>query len=381
MRLNFVCRASKARKNGLSPIELSISIDGERTIITLDRYVKAAQFNPSTQKVRGDKDLNDYLETIRKKCYTIENELVKSGSMDMDTFISTYKYGIASKEDTLLKAYDKHNELYKGNVLSGKVDNTALYKYKKSRDRIESYLTSVGKTDIRLRDITPSFVEDYQNYCLTNLKPSTTVKEMKMLKKILAFAVRERYIEVSPFQLRLKEEKLEYHPLTQYEIDLIWKKDIDNSRISMVRDLFIFQVYTGLSYIDMATLTTDDIIDDVIIKRRKKTDVKSIIPLLPISKAILERYDYRLPIISNQKYNAYLKVLGDLCGTRQILHSHLARHTYATLLLNNGVDMVTVSKTMGHANSKITEKIYAEMRKETVVNNILKGFETSLNIK
>lgn len=381
MRLNFVCRASKARKNGLSPIELSITIDGERTIITLDRYVKATQFNPSTQKVRGDKDLNDYLETIRKKCYTIENELVKSGSMDMDTFISTYKYGITSKEDTLLKAYDKHNELYKGNVLSGKVDNTALYKYKKSRDRIESYLTSVGKTDIRLRDITPSFVEDYQNYCLTNLKPSTTVKEMKMLKKILAFAVRERYIEVSPFQLRLKEEKLEYHPLTQYEIDLIWKKDIDNSRISMVRDLFIFQVYTGLSYIDMATLTTDDIIDDVIIKRRKKTDVKSIIPLLPISKAILERYDYRLPVISNQKYNAYLKVLGDLCGTRQILHSHLARHTYATLLLNNGVDMVTVSKTMGHANSKITEKIYAEMRKETVVNNILKGFETSLNIK
>lgn len=380
MRLNFVCRASKARKNGLSPIELSITIDGDRTIITLDRYVKATQFNPSTQKVRGDKDLNDYLETIRKKCYAIENELVKSGSMDMDTFISTYKYGASSKEDTLLKAYDKHNELYKGNVLSGKVDNTALYKYKKSRERIESYLTSIGKTDIRLRDITPSFVEDYQNYCLTNLKPSTTVKEMKMLKKILAFAVRERYIEVSPFQLRLKEEKLEYHPLTQDEIDLIWKKDIDNSRISMVRDLFIFQVYTGLSYIDMATLTTDDIIDDVIIKRRKKTDVKSIIPLLPISKAILERYDYRLPVISNQKYNAYLKVLGDLCGTRQILHSHLARHTYATLLLNNGVDMVTVSKTMGHANSKITEKIYAEMRKETVVNNILKGFETSLNI-
>lgn len=381
MRLNFVCRASKARKNGLSPIELSITIDGERTIITLDRYVKATQFNPSTQKVRGDKDLNDYLETIRKKCYAIENELVKSGSMDMDTFITTYKYGITSKEDTLLKVYDKHNELYKGNVLSGKVDNTALYKYKKSRERIESYLASVGKTDIRLRDITPSFVEDYQNYCLTNLKLSTTVKEMKMLKKILAFAVRERYIEVSPFQLRLREEKLEYHPLTQEEIDLIWKKDIDNSRISMVRDLFIFQVYTGLSYIDMATLTTDDIVDDVIIKRRKKTDVKSIIPLLPISKAILERYNYRLPVISNQKYNVYLKVLGDLCCTRQILHSHLARHTYATLLLNNGVDMVTVSKTMGHANSKITEKIYAEMRKETVVNNILKGFETSLNNK
>ena len=371
MRLNFVCRESKKRKNGLSPIELSVTINGERSIITLDRYVKATAFNALTQKVKGDKDTNEYLDTIRKKCYGIENELTKMDSLDIDTFIRTYKYGLTYKEDTLLKVYDKHNELYRGNVLSGKVDNTALYKYKKSRERVAEYIKTLDKTDVRLRDITPSFVEDYQNYCLTSLKPSTANKEMKMLKKVFAFAVKERYIDVSPFQIKLKEEKLEYHPLTVDEIDLLWNKDIDNERIGMVRDLFIFQCYTGLSYIDMATFTRDDISNGVIVKRRKKTDVKSIIPVLPITKAILERYDYNLPIISNQKYNAYLKVLGDLCGTRQILHSHLARHTYATLLLNKGVDMVTVSKTMGHSNSKITERIYAEMRRETVVDNIL----------
>lgn len=371
MRLNFVCRESKKRKNGLSPIELSVTINGERSIITLDRYVKATAFNALTQKVKGDKDTNDYLDTIRKKCYGIENELTKMDSLDIDTFIRTYKYGLTYKEDTLLKVYDKHNELYRGNVLSGKVDNTALYKYKKSRERVAEYIKTLDRTDVRLRDITPSFVEDYQNYCLTSLKPSTANKEMKMLKKVFAFAVKERYIDVSPFQIKLKEEKLEYHPLTVDEIDLLWNKEIDNERIGMVRDLFIFQCYTGLSYIDMATFTRDDISNGVIVKRRKKTDVKSIIPVLPITKAILERYDYNLPIISNQKYNAYLKVLGDLCGTRQILHSHLARHTYATLLLNKGVDMVTVSKTMGHSNSKITERIYAEMRKDTVVDNIL----------
>ena len=371
MRLNFVCRESKKRKNGLSPIELSVTINGERSIITLDRYVKATAFNALTQKVKGDKDTNDYLDTIRKKCYGIENELTKMDSLDIATFIRTYKYGLTYKEDTLLKVYDKHNELYRGNVLSGKVDNTALYKYKKSRERVAEYIKTLDKTDVRLRDITPSFVEDYQNYCLTSLKPSTANKEMKMLKKVFAFAVKERYIDVSPFQIKLKEEKLEYHPLTVDEIDLLWNKEIDNERIGMVRDLFIFQCYTGLSYIDMATFTRDDISNGVIVKRRKKTDVKSIIPVLPITKVILERYDYNLPIISNQKYNAYLKVLGDLCGTRQILHSHLARHTYATLLLNKGVDMVTVSKTMGHSNSKITERIYAEMRKDTVVDNIL----------
>lgn len=371
MRLNYLCRASKARRNGLSPIELSVIINGDRTIITLDRYVKSTSFNASTQKVRGDKDLNDYLETIRKKCYSIENELIKIDALDVNTFVSSFKNGIALKEDTLLKVYDKHNELYRGSVLSGKVDNTAIYKYRKSRERLAEYIKTLDKDDIKLKDITPAFCTGYHNYCLSSLKSSTVAKELKMFKRVLKFAVDERYIDVNPFNIKIKAEKLEYHPLTPQEIEKMWNREINSDRIEKVRDLFIFQCYTGLSYCDMATLTKDDIVDGVIYKNRRKTDVKSIIPLLPISKAILEKYDYQLPVISNQKYNQYLKALGDLCGCRMTLHSHLARHTYATLLLNKGVDMVTVSKTMGHSNSKITESIYAEMRKETVVDNIL----------
>lgn len=371
MRLNYICRASKARKNGLSPIELSIIINGDRTIITLDRYVKSTSFNASTQKVRGDKDVNDYLETIKKKCYTIENELVKIDSLNVDSFVNAFKNGITGKEDTLLKVYDKHNDLYKGSVLSGKVDNTAIYKYRKSRERLASYIRTLGKDDIRLKDITPAFCTGYHNYCLSSLKSSTVAKELKMFKRVLQFAVDERYIDVNPFNIKIKVDKLEYHPLTPQEIDALWNHKISNERIEKVRDLFVFQCYTGLSYCDMASLTKDDIKDGVIYKNRRKTDVKSIIPLLPISKSILEKYDYQLPVISNQKYNQYLKALGDLCECRMTLHSHLARHTYATMLLNKGVDMVTVSKTMGHSNSKITEAIYAEMRKETVVDNIL----------
>lgn len=371
MRLNYLCRASKARRNGLSPIELSVIINGDRSIITLDRYVKSSLFNASTQKVRGDKELNEYLETIRKKCYSIENELIKIDALDVNTFVSSFKNGIALKEDTLLKVYDKHNELYRGSVLSGKVDNTAIYKYRKSRERLAEYIKTLDKDDIKLKDITPAFCTGYHNYCLLSLKSSTVAKELKMFKRVLKFAVDERYIDVNPFNIKIKAEKLEYHPLTPQEIETMWNREINSDRIEKVRDLFIFQCYTGLSYCDMATLSMDDIKDGVIYKNRRKTDVKSIIPLLPISKAILEKYDYQLPVISNQKYNQYLKALGDLCGCRMTLHSHLARHTYATLLLNKGVDMVTVSKTMGHSNSKITESIYAEMRRETVVDNIL----------
>lgn len=371
MTLNFICRASKARKDGLSPIELSIIIGGDRTVITLDRKVKSTSFNPSTQKVRGDKDLNEYLEVIRRKCYSIETELIRMDNLNLETFIHSYKYGIKQKEDTLLQIYDKHNELYKDNVLCGKIDNAALYKYKKSRERVADYLQSIDKTDIKLKDITPSFIEGYQNYCLKTLKTNTTNKQLKMLKKILSFAVKERLLEVNPFQMTLKEEKLDYHTLTIDDVKYLLSVEITDKRIASIRDLFVFQSMTGLSYADMASLSMDDIKDDVIIKRRKKTDVQFVIPVLPIAKSILEKYEYKLPIISNQKYNQYLKVLGDVCKMPMSLHSHLARHSYACILLNSGVDMKTISKTLGHSSMRTTERIYAEMSNQTVVSNIL----------
>lgn len=371
MTLNFICRASKARKDGLSPIELSIIIGGDRTVITLDRKVKSTHFNPSTQKVRGDKDLNEYLEVIRRKCYSIETELIKMDNLNLETFIHSYKYGIKQKEDTLLQIYDKHNELYKDNVLCGKIDNAALYKYKKSRERVADYLQSIDKTDIKLKDITPSFIEGYQNYCLKTLKTNTTNKQLKMLKKILSFAVKERLLEVNPFQMTLKEEKLDYHTLTIDDVKYLLSVEITDKRIASIRDLFVFQSMTGLSYADMASLSMDDIKDDVIIKRRKKTDVQFVIPVLPIAKSILEKYEYKLPIISNQKYNQYLKVLGDVCKMPMSLHSHLARHSYACILLNSGVDMKTISKTLGHSSMRTTERIYAEMSNQTVISNIL----------
>ena len=373
MTICFVCRASKARKNGLSPIELSIIIDGIRSIITLDRQVHHTKFNPKTQTVKGDKSINEYLDVIRKKCWSIETELLRQDNFDLDTFVYSFKNGIPQKQDTLLAIYDKHNELYRENYICGKINQTAYYKYTKNRERLAEYLKTIGKTDIKVKDITPLFVENFQNYCLKTLKNNTTNKQMKMLKKVLNFAVKERYIDVSPFQMVLREEKLNYDVLTKDEIDNLYGKKFTDRRIEQIRDCFVFQCYTGLAYADMAQLTKDDIQDDIITKRRQKTDVAFVIPLLPTAKEILEKYEYQLPIISNQAYNRYLKLLGDYCELNKKLHSHLARHTFACLLLNNGVDMKTISRTLGHSSLQTTERIYAEMSNSTVVDNVRKA--------
>ena len=351
---------------------MSVIINGARSVISLDRKINPKQFNPSTQKVRGDKEINEYLEVIRRKCYQLEMELIKLDNFDLNTFIHSFKYGIPQKIDTLLNIYDQHNTQYEQNVVIGKVNVTALYKYQKNRERLAEYLKTLNKADIRLRDITPSIIEGFQNYCLKSLKNNTTNKQLKMLKKVLAYAVKERYIDVSPFQLTLKDEKLDYHTLTLDDVKYLMSLKITDKRIENIRDLFCLQSMTGLSFSDMVSLTKDDIQDDVIIKRRKKTDIQFVIPVLPIAKKILEKYDYQLPTLSNQKYNAYLKVLGDYAKMPMKLHSHLGRHSFACILLNSGVDMKTISRTLGHSSMRTTEKIYAEMSNQTVVDNILK---------
>lgn len=374
MRVNFVCRASKARKTGLSPIELSIIINDKRAIITLDRQIPHTKFNSKSQSVKGDKAINEYLDTIKKKCYHIENELLKIDKLDIDTFVHSFKYGIPKREDTLLAIYDKHNDLYKENYLCGKVNETAYYKYVVNRNRVADYIKTLGKNDIKVKDITPSFCEGFQCFCLKSLRNNTTNKELKRLKRILEFAVKEGYLSVNPFRLMLKEEKLDYNVLSKEEIDHLYSITFEQPRLTEIRDIFVFQCYTGLSYSDLTTLTKTDITNNVIIKRRQKTDVQYVIPVLPIAKEILEKYNYTLPTISNQKYNQWLKVLGELSGLKKNLHSHLARHTFATLLLNNGVDMKTISRTLGHSSMKITEKIYATMNNDTVVNNVRRAF-------
>lgn len=204
---------------------------------------------------------------------------------------------------------------------------------------------------------------------------NTAIQKMKQIKKIMRMAVEEGYIKVSPFKLKMKADEVVVEPLTKEELRTLRSKEIGVERLERVRDMFVFACYTGLAFTDMHQLQPDDIITtpdgkEWIIKTRQKTKIVSTIPLLPIAKEILQKYNGKLPTMCNQRYNGFLKELGAICGIKKELHSHLARHTFATLLLNSGLDMVSVSKILGHANSKITERIYAKMLPETIFNRV-----------
>lgn len=367
MNINFVCRSSKARKNGLAPVELSIIINSERKIISLDRQINPAHWNPKSQSVRNNKEINTYLQAVKQKCYTVQTEMMKRGmDFTLSTFMDCYQNGVVMSR-TLLSVYDEHNREYEKQVMQGINCIATLNKYINARDYLARYIKDkYGKKDIELKAITPQFIEGHYLYLLQFMNNNSACKILKRLKRIIQICIDERYIDVNPFKIKMKEDKVEIVPLTPEEIKKIKDKSITNERLSKIRDLFVFQTYTGLAYVDMASLSKDDIRDGLIIKNRKKTDVASVIPLLPQAKEILEKYDYILPVLSNQKYNAYLKELGDICGVEKNLHSHLARHTFATTLLNCGMSLSIIAKAMGHANTRITEQTYAQLRVDTV---------------
>jgi len=163
--------------------------------------------------------------------------------------------------------------------------------------------------------------------------------------------------------------------LTPAEIDKIKKYKPANSKLERVKDLFLFQCFTGLAYVDMQCFSKESIIDvngeDAIRSSRVKTDESYMLRFLPVAKEIAEKYDYELPKISNQKYNNYLGVLAEASGISKKITSHVARHTFATYSLNKGVSLKVVSKALGHSSIKQTER-YAKMSEETIMSEMKK---------
>lgn len=146
--------------------------------------------------------------------------------------------------------------------------------------------------------------------------------------------------------------------------------------LERIRDLFVFQTYTCLSYADLKDFNISKLIDinnmKVYIGNRGKNGQPFTIPMLKPAIEILAKYNNVLPVISNVKYNEYLKVVAQASGIDKPISTHWARHTGATLLLNEGIDMRIVSKICGHSSTRITEMIYAKLLDETVVNAIKK---------
>ena len=373
MTITFVCRSAKvSRRSGLSPLELYVIIDGKRRFVSLNRKIDHRLFNPKKQIVRGDTQTNEYIEAVRMKCYSLETEMLKRGLLlTVDTFVYAFKHGIRQNSISLYGLFDKFMEKQMEKKEVGLITQAIYVKY---RCTIR-YCKEAMQTDKMLSDLTTSDMEDIYKYMLRKMSNNSAICYMRKLKTILIYAIREGYLTTNPITFKFHKDKIEKDPLTLDEVRRIRTVKLGSKRIENIRDLFILQCYTGLAFKDMSCFSEKDIKIDKdgkewIVKERIKTGITALIPILPVVKEILVKYNYHLPTLTNQKYNSYLKEIQDVCGITKTLHSHLARHTCGTLLLNAGVDMLTVSKVLGHSSTKTTEAVYAKLLPETIMRRV-----------
>lgn len=267
--------------------------------------------------------------------------------------------------DSLLSLYQDYTTRIKS--LEGiEFAHNTFRRYNSSLNSLKRFLDN---RDVRISTITHIFASNYYYYLITKekLQSNSAYKNIKALHRVLNFAAENDLIPFNPckrFKCKYKNPNRPY--LTETEINTLYSLRIKEKYLARVRDVFLFQVYTGLSYADISAITKRNIEIGVdgnewIIIHRKKTGERSAIPILPRAKEILFSYNYSLPIISNQKMNKYLKVIADLAKITKKLTTHCGRHTFATTItLSNGVPIETVSKVLGHSNISTTQ-IYAKI--------------------
>jgi len=291
-------------------------------------------------------------------------------------------FGLREKTTGIMAYYQKHNDEML--PLVGKEFSKSTYtRHITSRKLVGLFIKEqYEKPDLDLKLITADFIRGYQSYLRTkrNCNHNSTVKYTKNVGKLIRRAIMEGLIDRDPFLgMKFKIDPVETEVLTAEELDALAAKEFQNQRLNQVRDVFLFCCYTGLAFIDAKELRQEELVYHPdgqvwIRKRRSKTKNEFMVPLLKVPLAILEKYaafkpDGQgpvLPVLSNQKYNSYLKEIADVCGISKRLTTHVARHTFATTVtLSNGISLETVSKMLGHSSIVMTQR-YAKVVEEKI---------------
>ena len=373
----FYLKRAKANAQGLAPIFQRITINGRRLDNSTGKFVDPSKWHPEMSKMRGNSEearlINGHLDNLRTKILIAEKELNKK---DIPVNLETLKnmlLGTKERQRLLVPIFEEHNNKIK-ELLGIEYAPGTYERYQTSLKHTKDFLNwKYSISDIDITKIDHAFITDYEFYLRSVRKcaNNTAVKYIKNFNKIIKLCLANDWLEKNPFanyKSKVKEVELVY--LSEGEIQSIINKDFKTERLSLVRDIFLFSCFTGLAYIDVKNLTKSHISigidgDKWIFTHRQKTESASKIPVLPVTQMIIDKYadhpqaineEKLLPILSNQKMNAYLKEIAAVCEIEKELTFHIARHTFATTVtLTNGVPIESVSKMLGHKNLRTTQ--------------------------
>lgn len=391
VRILCFIKKTKLLKNGEAPIFIRLTKGLERAEFGLKKSVLPQHWDDKSQRVNSDSPTSAEINTLISNYLLSIKSVIDYLRFTQDTISPQEVINrINSKKNqqrTILQIFREHN---------AKVEKLLGIDYAKGT--IKRYETCLAHTqnfirwqfkrdDLPLDQINPQFIKNYEFYLKTERKcnHNSATKYLKNFKKIVRIAVENNWIEHDPFaSIQFKFKPVDTVFLTEQELELIIRKDINIERLALVRDIFLFCCFTGLAFTDVKELKKEHLSIDKegclwINKRREKTNQMSTIFVIDGARRIIEKYKNHpvvldksivLPVISNQKMNGYLKEIADICGIEKSITTHTARHTFATTVaLGNNIPIEVVSKVIGHSNIKMTQH-YAKMTEPLIKRNM-----------
>ena len=400
LKVIFYQKSDKVNKNGESPIYARLSYNDKQILMSTGQAILKERWT-STNNLRNQlkiekeiviKNLLDLFQLNAAKKFTELFRIDPEVDLKLLKAELTGKVKIDQSEGpTIIEIMDTYNLFFTKRVNSGERAPASLQKYKRAKDLLLSFINSnYKKEDLPASELSSSFVFKLEQYLKyessfkeqTGIKNNSVVKYMKMYKTACNYAIKMDLIIKNPFNIydgRLSVKDAVF--LTQLELNTIENKIFSTPRLEKVKDIFLFSCYTGYAPVDAMDLTERNLSEDSngnlwIMTSRAKTAIRANVPVLPTVEKIISKYKNQqkglIPKISNQKMNAYLKEIADVCSIEKHLTWYVARHTFATTVtLGNGVRLENVSAMMGHTNTKQTQH-YAKVLDVNIMEDMEK---------
>jgi site-specific recombinase XerD len=388
----FYINRGKKLKNGTVPIYARITVNKQRSEFAISRFVVDDEWNVEIGRVKSTsksaKEINSYLDLIKSNLLLKKREMEDMGRPINAQALKNVHLGIDIEDKTILLIFSEHNMRVEGLVNKDFTPST-LERYKTCYSHVKNFIKEkYKKSDMLLTDINPMFITEFEFYLKTTRKccNNTTIKYIKNFKKIVRIALANGWMKADPFRnITFHLDEVDMAFLSEDELNSLMQKQFQMERLQQVKDVYLFCCFTGLAFVDVKSLKQSDIEEKNgelwIKKKRQKTKNWCNIPLLAPAIKILEKYkNYPqcieegrvLPVLTNQKMNAYLKEIADITGIKKSLSTHTARHTFATTVtLANQVSMEVVSKMLGHSSIDMTKK-YARVVDDLIHKDMLK---------
>lgn len=389
MKILFWHRKNKVNARGEAPIYCRITINGERgTDFTTHVFCLVNHFDAGKQTIIDDEIGNMKLQSMKHKINTIFIELENKNETITPNIIRDHLQGKRTLSLTFIQLMSEYQEHRTRLVQVGEISEGTLNKCKDTIKNMCLFLSEKSMRNIPLKMVSPKLASDFYYWLQERKKtgPEYAAKSIQIVKAMINYSILNDYMKfnvLSPIRFkRGAKKRIEY--LTPEEVETLCLYNFRSERLQQVADLFIIQCYTGFAYSDLSGFKPEEHIEtdktdrQWIIKPRAKNEQEAVLPYFPEAKLIIEKYtqinimgiSLQLPKISNQKYNSYLKEIGEILGFKTKLTTHLGRKTFGTIALNDGYSIESVSKMLGHSNIKTTQAHYAVVLKKRIVGEL-----------